>query len=87
MKKEQTIFRNNKVRVIQTENGLVWYDLEDKYNDFTGYTQNVRGLKKATAFIIQLSKDERLKHDLKMGDVTKIMEKFKLKPHIYCGMD
>jgi hypothetical protein len=95
MDNELTI--NNMETILKNENVLVeydipnlcitWYDLKDLYNDFKGFTRNKRNLYKASVFIKQLAQDERLKDDLKMGDITDIMEKFKLKPHTYCGMD
>ena len=83
----KTIFKNSNVKVVREEKDLNWYDLQDKYNDYKGFTKGKRGLEKATAFIIQLSEDERLKYDITMGDITDLMDKFNLKPHTYCGMD
>jgi hypothetical protein len=82
------LLKNEYVRVFRGQDGdIQWVDLKDNYNDFRGYTRGKRNLEKATQFIIQLSKDERLKDDLKMGDITDLMGKFNLKPHTYCGMD
>ncbi len=87
------LLKNESVRVEFEEdqkNGkgcIHWYDVKDNYNDFKGFTQNTRGIKKAVEFIKQLAKDERLKDDVTMGNITDLMDKFKLKPHTYCGMD
>jgi hypothetical protein len=85
----ETILKNENVSVIYDVPNLCfhWHDLKDKYNDFQGFTRNKRNLYQASVFIKQLAQDERLKDDLKMGDITKIMSDFKLKPHTYCGMD
>ncbi len=85
----ETILQNENVKVIYNVPNLCiqWYDLKDNYNDFQGFTQNKRNLYKASIFIKQVAHDERLKDDVKMGDITEIMDKFHLKPHTYCGMD
>jgi len=85
------LFRNENVSVELIDSVdkpyIAWHDLTDKYNDFKGFTQNVRGLKRAVLFIKQLANDERLKYNLTMGDITNILDRAKLKPHTYCGMD
>lgn len=85
----ETILQNEYVRVDYDIPDLCirWYDLKDKYNDYQGFTRNKRNLYKASVFIRQLAQDERLKDDLTMDDITKIMDRFQLKPHTYCGMD
>lgn len=83
----ETILQNEFVKVERYGDHISWYDLKDVWNDFQGFTRNKRGLDKATLFIKQLANDERLKDDLKMGDITTIMSKFNLKPHTYCGID
>ena len=85
----ETILINNNVRVDYDIPNLCinWYDLKDNYNDFKGFTRNKRNLYKASVFLKQLAQDERVKDDLTMGDITKLMDKFNLKPHTYCGMD
>jgi len=85
----ETILQNEYVKVDYDVTNLCinYYDLKDKWNDYKGFTRNKRGLYKAGVFIKQLAQDERLKYDLKMRDVTNILEKFKLNPHTYCGMD
>lgn len=82
-----TILKNDNVRVVRNASDITWYDLKDEYNDFKGFTSNISNLAKATVFIEQLAKDERIAHDLTMGDITRLMDKFNLKPHTYCGMD
>jgi hypothetical protein len=85
------LFANNNVLVVYHLEGdkpfIKWIDKRDKYNDFTGFTRNKRGLKKASAFIEHLATVEDLKDNITMGDITRIMEKFSLKPHTYCAMD
>ena len=66
---------------------IQWYDNTDHYNDFKGFTRNVRDIKEAVAFVKHLGTVEELKDDLTMGDITEVMCKFNLKPHTYCGMD
>lgn len=83
----EVLLVNENVRVVSDPNSINWYDLKDHYNDFKGYTRNKRGLSKAVAFIKQIAQDERLKDDVSMGDITNILDKFKLRPHTYCGMD
>jgi hypothetical protein len=82
-----TILKNDHVRVVRYASDIQYFDLKDEYNDFKGFTRNVRGLANATKFIEQLAKDERLKDDLTMGDITNILQKFNLNPHTYCGRD
>ena len=82
-----TILQNEFVSVSADESGINFYDLTDKWNDYKGFTRNKRGLKKATEFLKQIANDERLKDDVKMGDIVDILDKFKLRPHTYCGMD
>lgn len=83
----KTIFKNDYVSVEENKDDISFFDLTDKYNDFKGFTRNKRSLNKAVEFFGVLSKDERLRYDIKMFDVVTILEKFKLKPRTYCGMD
>jgi hypothetical protein len=83
----ETLLKNEYVSIVRNDTDITFYDLKDVWNDYKGFTQNKRGLNKATAFIKQIAQDERLKDDIKMGDVVTILEKFNLKPHTYCGMD
>jgi hypothetical protein len=86
---KEILLKNEHVSVVYDIPNLCiqWFDLKDVYNDFRGFTQNKRNLYKASVYIKQLAQDERLKDDIKMGDITKILSDFKLKPHTYCGMD
>ena len=85
----ETIFKNEFVSVVYDVPNLCinWFDLKDHYNEFRGFTQNKRNLYKAGVFIKQLAQDERLKDDIKMGDITTILSNFKMRPHTYCGND
>lgn len=84
---EKVIFKNEKVLVERNTKDISFYDLKDQYNDYKGFTRNVRRLEKATEFIKQIAQDERLKYDIGMSDICKILTKFNLAPHTYCGMD
>jgi len=82
----ETIFENSNVSVSFDGEVIRWNDLKDKHNDYKGFTQNKRGIKKAVEFIKQ--HQEILKcSDFRMGDVTQLMTEHKLNPHTYCGMD
>lgn len=81
------LLKNEYIIVERYSDSIQYFDLKDKWNDYRGYTKNKRNLNKATLFITQISKDERLKDDLKMSDITNILSKFNLAPHTYCGMD
>jgi len=81
------ILENEYVSVRRNESDISYYDKTDKYNDFKGFTRNIRGLDKATKFLQQVAQDERLKDDIKMGDITTILTNAKLRPHTYCGVD
>ncbi len=67
---------------------IIIKDLTDLNNEPTAFTRNIRGINKAWQFISQIFNKEELKHDLKLNDITKILdEKFKLRTHYYCAMD
>ena len=76
------LYKNESVKVTYVEDSqkpyILWNDLKDNYK---GFTQNVRGLKKAVEFFTNT------KEVLTMGKVTDLLDEFKLKPHTYCGMD
>jgi hypothetical protein len=80
-----TILRNEFVEVVRTEDGISWYDLTDKYNGYCGFTQAKRGLEKATSYISGLASG--VKSRVKMGEITKLLAQFNLKPHTYCSVD
>jgi hypothetical protein len=67
---------------------IIVRDLTDLYNEPTAYTKKVRGIEKAWAFISQIMNNYELQDDMKMNDITKILdEKFNLDVHHYCAMD
>ncbi len=84
---DNIILKNEFVRVELGNDCIQWYDLKDKYNDYQGFTQNKIGISKAIEFVKQIANDERLKDSVTMGNVTDLMDKFKLRPHTFCGMD
>ena len=79
------LLRNEFVEVVQTEDGISWFDLADKYNGYCGFTQNKRGIDKAITYITGLA--PKVQSRVKMGDITKLLAQFKLKPHTYCSVD
>jgi len=67
---------------------IIVRDLTDLYNETTAYTRKVRGIEKAWAFISQIMNNYELQEDLKIHDITKILdEKFNLNVHYYCAVD
>ena len=85
MQHMETILTNEFVKVVRTEEGISWFDLTDKWNGFSGFTQNTRNLPKAEAYLRGLAIG--VKSRVKMGDITGCMASLNLKPHTYCAMD
>jgi len=89
------IFKNELVEVERRDDQICWYDLTDHNNDFKGFTQNKRGLDNATMHIKKFSEAglneetaaNKTKENINMGDITHVMQLYKLRPHTYCGMD
>ena len=87
------IFRNQNVlvEVIECDGArhpsISFHDLKDQNNLPAGYTQNVRGLKRAADFISSLENDERLKDDINFHDIFNVLDRAGLRPRTYCMMD
>lgn len=75
---------NNQVQVTfdEADQCINFYDLLDKYNDQKGFTRNKRGITKAWNHLKSV-----FNNDTKFFEVSNILDSFKLKTHIYCGMD
>jgi len=67
---------------------IIVRDLTDGFNEPTAYTRKVRGIEKAWQFITIIMNKFELQDDLKMRDITNILDdKFHLDTHYYCAMD
>lgn len=71
------------------QNAYIYFkNLNDIYNEETGYTRKVRNIALAWKFIEQIFESEELKDDLNFSDIRKILdEKFNLNVHTYYAMD
>ena len=86
-----TLLENKKLQVIYTEHSgkcITIRDLTDRANEPTAFTQNIRGIGKAVAFIEHLATVEDLKDGYTFREIKNILDdKFNLKTHFYCAMD
>jgi hypothetical protein len=67
---------------------IIAKDLTDMYNEPTIYTKKIRGIEKAWKFIEQIFNNYELQNDLKLKDISKILDdKFNLNTRYYCAVD
>lgn len=84
----EKIFENDFVRIVAREKSISFYDKTDQYNDYRGFTQNVRGIEKVKEMIknqIQTIHAEVEKITFEM--IRDFLDSKKLNTHCYYGMD
>ena len=73
---------NTQVRVTFKDNCIHFYDLLDKYNDFKGFTQNVRGIENAWFELVEV-----FDASTTFAEVQDFLDENNLRTHSCCGMD
>lgn len=90
---ETITFKNDKVIVtfypkMEYQKEYFYFrDLTDHYNETSGYTKKVRGIKNALEYIKGMF-DSEVKEELKFKHIREVLDtKFGLNVHTYCAMD